>query len=105
MKFAVIETGGKQYKISPDQSIKIEKLEGENKAGGKIVFDKVLLIDDGKDVTVGTPYIAGAKIEAVYEGQGRNKKISVIRFKSKSRHFTKKGHRQIHDKVKIGAIK
>ncbi len=105
MKFAVIETGGKQYKISPDQSIKIEKLDGENKEGDKIIFDKVLLIDDGKKVTVGTPYIDGAKIEAVYEGQGKNKKIMVMRFRSKSRHFTKKGHRQIHDKVKVGAIK
>ena len=105
MKFAIIETGGKQYKISPDQSIKIEKLEGENKKGDKIVFDKVLLINDGTDVTVGTPYIDGAKIEAVYEEQGRDKKISVIRFKSKSRYFKKKGHRQIHDKVKVGAIK
>ena len=105
MKFAVIETGGKQYKISPDQSIKIEKIDGENKEGDKIIFDKVLLIDDGKDVTVGTPYIEGAKIEAIYEGQGKNKKIMVIRFRAKSRHFTKKGHRQIHDKVKIGAIK
>ena len=105
MKFAIIETGGKQYKISPEQSIKIEKLEGENKEGDKIVFDKVLLIDDGKDTTVGTPYIKDAKITAVYEKQGRNKKISVIRFKSKSRYFKKKGHRQIHDKVKIGAIK
>ena len=105
MKFAVIETGGKQYKISPEQSIKIEKLDGEHKEGDKIIFDKVLLIDDGKDVTVGTPYIEGAKIEAVYEGQKKDKKVIVIRFKSKSRHFTKKGHRQIHDKIKIGAIK
>ncbi len=105
MKFAVIETGGKQYKISPDDSILIEKLSGENKEGDKIVFDKVLLIDDGKDVTVGTPYIEGAKIEATYEGQGKDKKVMVIRFRSKSRHFTKKGHRQIHDKVKIKTIK
>ena len=101
MKFAVIETGGRQYKITPDESIKIEKLDGDNKEGDKIIFDKVLLIDDGKEVIVGTPYIDGAKIEATYEGQGRNKKIMVIRYRAKSRHFTKKGHRQIQDKVKI----
>jgi len=101
MKFAVIETGGRQYKITPDESIKIEKLDGDNKEGDKITFDKVLLIDDGKEVIVGTPYIDGAKIEATYEGQGRNKKIMVIRYRAKSRHFTKKGHRQIQDKVKI----
>jgi len=105
MKFAVIETGGRQYKITPDESIRIEKLDGENKEGDKIIFDKVLLIDDGKEVIVGTPYIEGAKIEAIYESQGRNKKIMVIRYRAKSRHFTKKGHRQIQDKVKIENIK
>jgi len=105
MKFAIIETGGKQYKISSDESIKIEKLSAELKEGDEVIFDKVLLINDEKGVTVGTPYIDGVKITATYETRGRNKKISVIRFKSKSRYFKKKGHRQIHDKIKIGAIK
>ncbi|MBU0722675.1 50S ribosomal protein L21 [Patescibacteria group bacterium] len=105
MKFAIIKTGGKQYKISPDESIKIEKLSANLKEGDEVVFDKVLLINDEKETVVGTPYIEGAKITAIYETRGRNKKISVIRFKSKSRYFKKKGHRQIHDKVKIGTIK
>ena len=104
MKFAIIETGGKQYKISPDESIKIEKLSADLKEGDEVVFDRVLLVSDEKGVTVGTPYIDGAKIIATYESRGRNKKISIIRFKSKSRYFKKKGHRQIHDKIKIGTI-
>ncbi len=105
MKFAVIETGGKQYKIEPEKTLKIEKLPGEYKKGESVGFDKVLLLSDDKEVVIGTPYIDGAKIEAVFEEEGRNKKISVIRFKSKSRYFKKKGHRQPYTKVKIVDIK
>ncbi len=104
MAFAIIETGGKQYKISEGDSIKIEKLSGENKEGDKIVFDKVLLVDDGKSTKIGSPYISGAKVEAVFEEDGRNKKVRVIRFRAKSRHFTKKGHRQPYTKVKIAKV-
>ncbi len=104
MTFAIIETGGKQYKISEGNSIKIEKLSGDNKEGDKIVFEKVLLVDDGKSTKIGTPYIDGAKVEAVFEEDGRNKKVRVIRFRAKSRHFTKKGHRQPFTKVKISKV-
>jgi large subunit ribosomal protein L21 len=104
MTFAIIETGGKQYKISEGDSIKIEKLSGENKEGDKIVFDKVLLLDDGKETKLGTPYISGAKVEAVFEEEGKNQKVTVIRFRAKSRHFTKKGHRQPFSKVKIAKV-
>jgi len=105
MKFAVIETGGKQYKVSEGDSIKVEKLPGEHKEGDKITFDKVLLLSDGKETKIGTPYIKGAKIEAVFKEEGKNKKIMVIRFKSKSRYFKKRGHRQPFTKVEVGAIK
>ena len=60
-KIAVIQTGGKQYKVSEGDSLKIEKLAGEFKAGDKITFDEVLLVDDGKDTKIGSPYISGAK--------------------------------------------
>jgi len=105
MSFAVIQTGGKQYRVSEGDSLKIEKLPGDHKEGDKIVFDKVLLIDDGKETKIGTPYIGGAKIEATFSGEGRNKKITVIRFKSKSRYFKKRGHRQPFAKVKISKVK
>jgi len=104
MAFAIIETGGKQYKISEGDSIKIEKLFGENKEGDKVTFDKVLLVDDGKSTKIGTPYIKGAKVEAVFEEDGRSKKVRVIRFRAKSRHFVKKGHRQPFTKVKIAKV-
>ncbi|MCH7597556.1 50S ribosomal protein L21 [Patescibacteria group bacterium] len=104
-EFAVIQTGGKQYKVSVGDDLRIEKLAGVFKEGDKITFDKVLLVDNGKDTTIGVPYIERAKVRATLKEIGRSKKISVIRFKSKSRYFKKKGHRQPFFKVKIESIK
>ncbi len=104
MIFAVIHTGGKQYKVSKGDIISIEKLSGDLKEGDKITFDKVLLKDDGNDTVIGTPYIDGAKVTATLKEEGRAKKISVIRFKSKSRYFKNKGHRQPYHKVEITSI-
>lgn len=104
MKFAVIETGGKQYKVSEGDTIIIEKLSGENKIGKKIIFDKVLLIDDGKKTEIGTPYLKGVKIEATFEEEGKGKKIHIIKFKSKSNYSKKIGHRQPYNKVKISKV-
>ncbi len=105
MEFAIITTGGKQYQVSTGDVIKIEKLTGEFKEGDKITFDKVLLVDNGKDTTIGTPYIDGAAVEGVFEKAGRNKTIDVIKYKQKSRYFKKNGHRQPFFMVKIGKIK
>ena len=104
-EFSVIETGGKQYKVSAGDDVKIEKILGEFKEGDKITFDKVLLVDNGKDTTIGTPYIAKAKVLGTLKEVGRNKKISVIRFKSKSRYFKKRGHKQPYFKVHIESLK
>ena len=101
MEFAVIQTGGKQYKVSKGDVLTIEKLSGEPKQGSKITFDKVLLTDDGKKTEIGDPYVKGAKVTATLEEEGRGKKIHVIKFKSKSRYFRKYGHRQPYMKVKI----
>jgi len=101
MKLAVIETGGKQYKVSPGDMLKIEKLPGDHKKGDKISFDKVLLLDDGKKTEFGTPYIKGATVEAEFEEAGRSKKVTVIKFKRKTRYKRKYGHRQPYSKVKI----
>ncbi len=106
LEFAVIETGGKQYQVSPGSVLKIEKIIGEHKEGDKLVFDKVLLVDDGKGLTtVGTPYVTGAKIEATLKEIGRSAKVTVIKYKQKSRYYKKNGHRQPYFKVEIGAIK
>ena len=103
-KIAVIETGGKQYIVKESDVLSIEKLPGKKKAGAKIKFDKVLLMDDGKIAKVGTPHVSGAKVDAELIEEGLGKKIHVIRFKSKSRYFKKKGHRQPYTKVKITSI-
>lgn len=110
--FAVIETGGKQYRVAVGDSIKIEKLisadkdgKKEYKEGSAITFDKVLLMDNGKGATdIGTPYLADAKVSGTLMEIGRHKKVTVIKYKSKSRYFKKTGHRQPYFKVKIEKI-
>ncbi len=105
MEFAVIQTGGKQYKVSQGSLVSIEKIIGEYKAGDKIAFDKVLLVDDGKDTTIGTPYIKGASVAAEIVEIGRSRKVMVIKYKQKSRYLRRNGHRQPFFKVKITSIK
>jgi large subunit ribosomal protein L21 len=101
MDFSVIKTGGKQYVVKAGDSLKVEKLSGDFTKGDKVVFNEVLLTSVGGKVTVGTPFIEGATIEADFEEQGRNKKIVVIKYKQKSRYFKKNGHKQPHTKVTI----
>ena len=103
-KFAVIQTGGKQYLVTEGQTLKIEKIRG-GKEGETATFDEVLLVVDGKDIKIGTPFVNGAKVTAKIEGDERDKKITVIRYKSKTRQFKKKGHRQTHTKITITEIK
>lgn len=105
MEFAVIKTGGKQYKVSKDSVFSIEKIKGKFKPGDKLVFDKVLLVDDGKNTTIGAPYITGAKVNAEIVGIGRSPKVLVVKYKQKSRYLRRNGHRQPFFKVKIIDIK
>ncbi|HBD24871.1 MAG: 50S ribosomal protein L21 [Candidatus Zambryskibacteria bacterium RIFOXYD1_FULL_40_13] len=105
MEFAIIKTGGKQYKVSKGDVVKIEKFKGDFKVGDKITFNEVLLVEDGKDTKIGTPYIATAKVEATLAEIGRNKTVDVVKYKQKSRYFKKNGHRQPWFKVKIDTIK
>ncbi len=100
--FAIIQTGGKQYKVSSGQKIKAEKLNAEG--GANFVFDKVLLIADGDSVKIGAPYVEGAKVEAKVLKQGRDRKKIVFRYHSKTRYRKKKGHRQHFTEVEIGKI-
>lgn len=104
MSFAVIQTGGKQYLVKPDQILKIEKIPGEK--GSQVVFDKVLMLanEDGSEVKIGKPYLEGASVKAEILEQGRSKKIRVVKFKRKVRYNREKGHRQWFTKVKIGQI-
>ncbi len=104
--FAVIATGGKQYVVREGDLLKVEQLSGadKRKEGDKIVFDNVLLTDDGKDTKIGTPTIEGSKVEATLVADDRDKKLHVIRFRAKSRYFRKLGHRQPYTLVKITKV-
>ena len=104
-EFAVIMTGGKQYQVSAGETITIEKLAGEHKKGDSVTFDKVLLVDNGTDTTIGTPTIAGASVAGEITTIGRAAKVTVLKYKQKSRYQKKNGHRQPYFKVKITAIK
>lgn len=102
VKIAVIETGGKQYVVENGSVLNVDPVKSLRDHGaGKIVFDKILLVDDGKTTTVGTPYIADAKVSAELVSEGRSKKVTVIRYRQKSRYFKKRGHRQQYLKVSI----
>ncbi len=104
-EFAVIQTGGKQYKVKSGDEIKIEKILGDHKEGDKIVFDKVLLVDNGSDTTIGTPFIDKAKVTATITKIGRLPKVDVIKYKQKSKYFKKNGHKQPYFQVKIEGLK
>lgn len=107
MEFAVIQTGGKQYKVRAGAFVSIEKIKkdkGDYAKGDKLSFDKVLLVDNGEDTTIGTPYIPGAKVDAEIVEIGRARKILVVKYKQKSRYLRRNGHRQPFFKVKILSI-
>ena len=100
--YAVIETGGKQYKVSEGDVIFIEKLEAAE--GEAVTFDKVLVVADGEKVNVGAPVVSGATVTAKVEKQGKAKKIYVFKMKRKKNYRLKKGNRQPFTKVTIEKI-
>ena len=99
---AIIETGGKQYKVAEGDTLFIEKLP--NEAGDTVTFDKVLAVIDGDKITVGTPVVEGAKVDASVVKNGKGKKILVFKYKPKKGYRKRQGHRQPYTKVTIGAI-
>ena len=103
MTFAIVETGGKQVKVTEGASITVEKLDVKD--GGKITFDKVVLLDDGKTTKVGAPYVQGSTVEGEVVTTAKGKKIYVEKFKSKTGYSRKLGHRQLHSTVTITKIK
>ena len=100
--YAIIETGGKQYRVSPGQTIDVERLDLAE--GGTVELDRVLLIVDGDRVTAGTPTVDGAKVVATSQGEGKGKKIIVFKYKPKVRYRKKTGHRQFYTRLVIDKI-
>lgn len=102
--FAVIETGGKQYKVAIGDKVKIEKIKGENKIGDKLTFANVLLIANNTDVKIGEPYLKEAKVEAEIIDIAKHKKVEVVKYMPKSRYYKKNGHKQPYFEIKVLAI-
>lgn len=100
--FAVFSSGGKQHRVTEGEVIKLELLKAE--PGEKVVFDKVLIVADGDDVSVGQPYVAGGKVTAEVIGHDRGKKIRVIKFKRRKDYLRRQGHRQWFTELKITGI-
>jgi large subunit ribosomal protein L21 len=100
--YAVIKTGGKQYRVTQGQDLKVEKLPG--KAGEEVVFDKVLVVADGENVTIGKPYVDNAKVLAKLARQAKDRKVPVFKYKKRKGFRRNKGHRQNFSLVKIEAI-
>ncbi len=100
--FAVIKTGGKQYKVSAGDKIKVEKISAEE--GGTVIFDEVLLRSEGGTIQVGAPNVAGAKAEAKVLRNAKDKKKIIFKYHPKTRNRRKKGHRQEFTEVEITAI-
>ena len=101
--YAIIETGGKQYKVEEGSVVYIEKLDVE--AGSEVVFDKVIAVGADDGIKVGAPYVDGAAVTAIAEKNGKAKKITVSTYKPKKNEKRKLGHRQPYTKIEVKAIK
>jgi large subunit ribosomal protein L21 len=100
--FAVIVSGGKQYRVQEGQTLKVEKLAVE--AGASVDFDRVLLVSNGDDVKIGAPVVEGAKVSAEVVSHGRGDKVTIIKFRRRKHHMKRQGHRQWFTEVKITGI-
>ena len=100
--YAIIEIGGKQYKVAPKQTIEVERLDVPE--GSKVELDKVLFIGEDKNTLVGNPIIKGAKVLATSLGEAKGEKVIVFRYKSKVRYRSKRGHRQTYTKILVNEI-
>jgi large subunit ribosomal protein L21 len=99
---AVFSTGGKQYRVSEGDVLRVEKLATEE--GTSVDFDRVLMVSDGDDVKVGKPYVAGGKVTAKVRSHGRHKKVRIIKFKRRKQHLKHMGHRQAYTELEITGI-
>jgi large subunit ribosomal protein L21 len=100
--YAVIATGGKQYRVSEGAVLRVEKLDAEE--GASVEFDRVLLVGDGETVSVGKPFLEGGKVQATVMSQGKARKVEIVKFRRRKNYRRTKGHRQNFTQVKITGI-
>lgn len=100
--YAVIKTGGRQYRVMQGETLRVEKIDAE--VGDKVKFDEVLLVGSGDGVTLGTPNVAGASVAATVKAHGRGDKVRIIKFRRRKHHQKQMGHRQHYTEVEINSI-
>lgn len=100
--YAVIQTGGKQYRVAQGSTLKVEKIDAAE--GDSIELDKVLMVADGDDVKVGSPYVEGGKVTATVRSQGRGKKVMIVKFRRRKHHMKRQGHRQAFTEIEVTGI-
>ncbi|MGA7801159.1 MAG: 50S ribosomal protein L21 [Gammaproteobacteria bacterium] len=100
--YAVIITGGKQYRVAPGDTVRVEKLNLAE--GDSVEFEQVLMVADGDDIKLGTPYLDGGKVTAKVKAQGRGKKVEIIKFRRRKHHMKRQGHRQAYTELEITGI-
>ncbi len=100
--YAVIKTGGKQYKVAAGEKIKIEQIAAD--VGQEIVIDQVLAVGNGADLTVGTPLVAGASVKATVLAQGRHDKVRIFKMRRRKHYQKRQGHRQNFTEIQISAV-
>jgi large subunit ribosomal protein L21 len=100
--YAVIKTGGKQYRVSQGDTLRLETLDAGT--GDSIEFDQVLMVGEGSDVKIGTPFVEGGKVTATVKSHGRGKKVEIIKFRRRKHHMKRMGHRQNYTEVEITGI-
>jgi large subunit ribosomal protein L21 len=100
--YAVIQTGGKQYRVAEGDTLKVEKIVADE--GASVELDKVLMVADGEKITVGKPYVDGGKVIATVKGHGRGDKVKIIKFRRRKHHLKRQGHRQWFTELTITGI-
>lgn len=100
--YAVIKTGGKQYRVTEGETLRIERLTADE--GDSVEFDEVLMVGEGDTVKIGTPRVEGGKVTATIKAHGRGKKVEIIKFRRRKHHMKRMGHRQDFTEVKITGI-
>ena len=100
--YAVIKTGGKQYKVAAGEKIKVEQIAAD--VGQEIVLDQVLAVGNGAELTVGAPWVAGASVKATVVAQGRHDKVRIFKMRRRKHYQKRQGHRQNFTEIEIGAV-
>lgn len=100
--YAVIQTGGKQYRVAAGSVLRVEKLDAEE--GGEVTLDSVLMLADGEELKVGAPYVEGASVTATVKSQGRGRKVNIIKFRRRKHYMRRQGHRQSYTELQVTGI-